>query len=62
MADTLYTSDGKMHILLGSTTLVSLIQKYMGDDAAQMVETLEQEKEALEKELESLWKAINGDT
>lgn len=60
MADTLYTSDGKMHILLGATTLVSLIQKYMGDDAAQMVESLEQEKEALEKELESLWKAINS--
>lgn len=49
-----------MHVLLGSATLVSLIQEYMGDDAARMVESLETEKEALEKELESLWEAINS--
>lgn len=41
MADTLYTSDGKMHVLLGSTTLVSLIREYMGDDAANAVAELE---------------------
>lgn len=37
MADTLYTSDGKMHVLLGSTTRVSLIREYMGADVADAV-------------------------
>lgn len=44
-ADTLYTSNGKMHVLLGSTTLSCLVCEYMGDDAARMVETLEKEEE-----------------
>lgn len=37
MADTLYTSDGKMHVLLGSTTRISLIREYMGADMADSV-------------------------
>lgn len=40
MADTLYTPDGKQHVLLGSTTLESVIRKYAGEDAAQQVRTL----------------------
>lgn len=60
MADTLYTSDGKMHVLLGSITLSSLVREYMGDDAAQMVESLEKEKEAVEEKLEGLWVAISN--
>ena len=43
MADTLYTSDGKMHVLLGATTLVNLIREYMGDEAADAVAELEKQ-------------------
>lgn len=31
MAETLYTKDGKCHVLLGSTTPVSIIRDYCGD-------------------------------
>ncbi len=48
MADTLYTSDGKTHVLIGSTTLVSLVRDYMGDDAADAV--LELEKQIADRE------------
>lgn len=41
MADTLYTSDGKVHVLLGSTTLSGLVREYMGDEAADAVAELE---------------------
>lgn len=40
MAETLYTADGKAHVLLGATTLVSLARAYMGDDAASRVDQI----------------------
>lgn len=40
MADILYTKDGKSHVLLGSTTLESIVREYAGDDAANAVREL----------------------
>lgn len=60
MADTLYTSDGKTHVPIGSTTLVSLVRDYMGDDAADAVLELEKQIADREKELDSLWAAITN--
>jgi len=40
MADTLYTKDGKGHVLLGSTTLESIVREYAGDDAGDRVHNL----------------------
>ena len=37
MADTIYTPDGKMHVLLGSTTMESIIREYAGEEAANWV-------------------------
>lgn len=37
MADTIYTPDGKMHVLLGSTTMESIIREYAGGEAAKWV-------------------------
>ena len=37
---TVYTPDGKLHVLLGSVTLPSIIRDYAGDDAANLVEKL----------------------
>ena len=39
MAETIYTKDGKCHVLLGSTTQVSIIRDYCGDEAADWVES-----------------------
>ena len=39
MAETLYTKDGKCHVLLGSTTPVSIIRDYCGDEVADWVES-----------------------
>ena len=52
MAETLETIDGKMHVLLGSTTLVSIIREYCGDEAADYVEELEKIREVYESGLE----------
>lgn len=38
MAETIITKDGKCHTLLGSTTIVSIIQEYCGDEVADWVE------------------------
>ena len=38
MAETLYTKDGKCHVLLDSTTPVSIIRDYCGDEVADWVE------------------------
>lgn len=38
MVETLYTKDGKCHVLLGSTTPVSIIWDYCGDEVADWVE------------------------
>lgn len=38
MAKTVYTPDGKMHVLVGSTTPVSLIREYAGNDLAAWAE------------------------
>ena len=40
MADTIITPDGRMHTLLGSTTLESIIREYAGDQAADAVQKL----------------------
>ena len=32
MADTVYTPDGRAHVLLGSTTPASVIREYAGED------------------------------
>ena len=40
MPDTLVTPDGKMHTILGSTTLESIVREYAGDQAADMVREL----------------------
>lgn len=37
MAETLYTRDGRMHTLLGTTTLESIVRDYAGDQAADEV-------------------------
>jgi len=42
MAETVYTPDGKQHVLVGSTTHISLIREYAGDDLADWVEYLEE--------------------
>jgi len=41
MPETIYTPDGKLHTLLGSTTLASIVQEYAGDEAGKQVEALE---------------------
>lgn len=38
MAETLTTPDGQLHTLIGSTTLESLVRKYAGDQAADLVQ------------------------
>ena len=38
MAETIITKDGKCHTLLGSTTPVSIIREYCGDEIADWVE------------------------
>lgn len=40
MADTLITRDGKLHTLLGSTTLESIVREYAGTQAADEVRRL----------------------
>lgn len=37
MADTVFTPDGKMHVLLGATNLESIIREYCGNDVADAV-------------------------
>ena len=39
MAETISTKDGKCHTLLGSTTPVSIIRDYCGDEVADWVES-----------------------
>ena len=43
MAETIYTLDGQMHVLLGSTTFPELVRSYMGDDVAERVRKLGQD-------------------
>ena len=40
MANTVYTPDGTMHVLLGSTTILSIIRAYCGNEIADWVEDL----------------------
>lgn len=42
MPDTIITPDGRMHTLLGGTTLESIVREYAGDRAADMVHELAQ--------------------
>lgn len=50
MAETVFTPDGVLHAIVGSTTHVSLIQEYAGDDLANWAyELQEQLAEAQEK-------------
>lgn len=40
MPDTIITPDGRMHTLLGSTTVESIIREYAGEELARAYETL----------------------
>lgn len=40
VTETITTLDGKMHVLLGSTTLESIVREYAGDEAADAVRYL----------------------
>lgn len=65
MADTIVTKDGKCHVLLGSTTPVSIIREYCGDEVADwaarlyaqnaITEKLVSKIQALEAELETAY-------
>lgn len=37
MAETIYTRDGKMHVLAGSTTPLSIVREYCGDEVVQAI-------------------------
>lgn len=58
MAETIYTKDGKCYVLLGSTTPVSIIRDYCGDEMADWVENhmaeLKAEIDSLGDEVDSL--------
>lgn len=47
MAETVYTPDGKVHVLVGSTTHVSLIREYAGDDLANWAEEQQELAESI---------------
>ena len=47
MAETVYTPDGKQHVLVGSTTHVSLIREYAGDDLANWAEEQQELAESI---------------
>lgn len=49
MADTIITKDGKVHVLLGSTTPVSIIREYCGDEAADWASRVLEKREQTEK-------------
>lgn len=40
MAETIYTRDGKMHVLIGSTTPVSIVREYCGDGVVHAIREL----------------------
>ena len=58
MAETIITKDGKCHVLLGSTTPVSIIRDYCGDEVADWVENrmaeLKEEIDSPGDEIDSL--------
>lgn len=39
MADTVYTPDGRAHVLLGSTTPASIIREYAGEDVLRSIQS-----------------------
>lgn len=59
MADTLYTPDGKLHVILGAKDVNDLIRKYMGDDIFRYTEynidKRDKEIEELRTELEFVY-------
>lgn len=59
MADTLYTPDGKLHVILGAEDVNNLIRKYMGDDIFKYTEynidRRDKEIEELRTELEFVY-------
>lgn len=42
MADTIYTPDGKAHVLIGSTTAETLVREYAGNDLGDILHALEE--------------------
>lgn len=42
MADTIYTPDGKAHVLMGSTTAETLVREYAGNDLGDILHALEE--------------------
>lgn len=59
MADTLYTPDGKLHVILEAEDVNDLIRKYMGDDIFRYTEynidKRDEEIEELRTELEFVY-------
>ena len=59
MADTLYTPDGKLHVILAAEDVNNLIRKYMGDDIFKYTEynidKRDKEIEELRTELEFVY-------
>lgn len=57
MADTVTTPDGKMHVLVGSTTIESIVLEYAGREAAAyitgLIDGAKEEVEASQDELRS---------
>lgn len=51
MAKTIITKDGKCHVLVGNTTLESVVREYAGDEPADLV------KQALERNVRAEYKA-----
>lgn len=51
MADTVYTPDGMVHVVLSSTTRVSLIREYAGDDLADWAAEMQELAESYERSL-----------
>ena len=51
MAETLYTKDGKCHVLLGSTPPVPIIRDYCGDE---LIRALRREVSTIGEDIENI--------
>lgn len=44
MAETIYTPDGKVHVLVGATTPEAIVREYCGDELGDIVQKLQENK------------------
>ena len=58
MAETIYTKDGKCHTLLGSTTPVSIIRDYCGDE---VIRALRRNVSAISEQIENVAECSKAD-